>query len=496
MPTVHAQCFEQELWPPGIAGAEEFGFDLDVGGGVLVIGDRRADNHGQNSGAAYVYAWDAAAGAWSFSQELMPSVVEAGEGFGREVSTDGERIAVISKYPSAFSPLGRVRIFAFDGTAWYEELLIEGPASAHLGDGKLVLGYLHQLTVLDIADGAFVPEYQFGFQPFWSGLNFDHVVVEHDDDWIVVSEPWYGCPFFGGSCGRLFLFHRQGESWSLSQVLEGTPSSQLSSWSQRLESERLAIGLAPFGTAIYRVEQGTWVLEQSLTTLPGLGGFGSAVDLEFPWLAVGAPSSTLAGPSSGAIVLYEWDGDEWVRRQVLAVGLAGVGDLFGYRVRLEDGVVLGTSIGAEFHGAQIGSVRARRFDDGQPLLGCPASISLSEGGTQKLSLHAPAAYAGQLYWVLGSVSGTAPGIPVDGLLLPLAFDAYTVVMLTAPNQGPFEKTLSVLGSDGYAGPNIVVAAASDPGLVGLVLHHAFVVLDPVAGQVAFASNPSSLALAP
>ena len=111
-------------------------------------------------------------------------------------------------------------------------------------------------------------------------------------------------------------------------------------------------------------------------------------------------------------------------------------------------------------------------------------------------LHAPETQSGQIYWVLGSATGTAPGVPVDGSLLPLVPDAYTLATIATPNHGPFEKSLGVFGPDSFAGPNVVVPAATDPGLVGATLNHAFVAIDPLLGKVTFTSNPSTLTLVP
>lgn len=56
--------------------------------------------------------------------------------------------------------------------------------------------------------------------------------------------------------------------------------------------------------------------------------------------------------------------------------------------------------------------------------GSPHAVSRS-GGTQTLRLRAGAGHAGRSYAILGSVTGTRPGMRLLGLQIPLHPDAYT-----------------------------------------------------------------------
>jgi hypothetical protein len=130
------------------------------------------------------------------------------------------------------------------------------------------------------------------------------------------------------------------------------------------------------------------------------------------------------------------------------------------------------------------------------LVGLPTELSVGAGGTQAWSLDAGVAQAGRYYAVLGSASGTEPGIDLDGELLPLAVDAYTDFTLTNANQGPLQQSFGLLDGAGTASAAFVLPAGGDPGLVGLELHHAFPVLDLVGGSVTFASNAVPLRFVP
>ena len=98
--------------------------------------------------------------------------------------------------------------------------------------------------------------------------------------------------------------------------------------------------------------------------------------------------------------------------------------------------------------------------------------------------------------MLGSVSGTAPGIPVDGLVLPLALDAYTLHTLAQPNHPPLLGGFGVLAASSPSTALFAPPPGLDPGLAGLVVHHAYAVLDPFAGSVVHASNAIATVLVP
>ena len=55
-----------------------------------------------------------------------------------------------------------------------------------------------------------------------------------------------------------------------------------------------------------------------------------------------------------------------------------------------------------------------------------SQVSLATGGAHAMDLNAGLANAGLLYFVLGSVTGTSPGITSNGVVLPLNYDAYMI----------------------------------------------------------------------
>ena len=129
------------------------------------------------------------------------------------------------------------------------------------------------------------------------------------------------------------------------------------------------------------------------------------------------------------------------------------------------------------------------------LVGDVNSISLLSGGTQNLSLNTCLDQSAALYFLLGSASGTAPGLPIDSVVLPLAADSYFNFTLTSPNSPPLGNSLGLLDASGLASASFNLPIGLSPGLAGLVLNHAYLVFDG-AGAAVFASNAASIAVAP
>jgi hypothetical protein len=127
------------------------------------------------------------------------------------------------------------------------------------------------------------------------------------------------------------------------------------------------------------------------------------------------------------------------------------------------------------------------------LTGVPRKISGATGGTHKLHLNAGPAHAGRLYALAGSASGTNPGTPVSVFVVPLNIDAYTDLTLTNANSGPFVNTVGVLNASGRGLGQIVIPPV--PGLSGLVVHHAYGVLD-AANNLVFVSEAAPLEIIP
>lgn len=130
------------------------------------------------------------------------------------------------------------------------------------------------------------------------------------------------------------------------------------------------------------------------------------------------------------------------------------------------------------------------------LTGSTATISLALGGAQDLGLDAGPAFAGRTYVLLGSVSGTAPGIPTSGGVLPLNYDGYLLFTAANPNTALLPGSAGSLDAAGQATAKFQLPPTALPGLVGLTLNHAFVALDATGTAPEFVSIPVDVELTP
>ena len=105
-------------------------------------------------------------------------------------------------------------------------------------------------------------------------------------------------------------------------------------------------------------------------------------------------------------------------------------------------------------------------------------LSAATGDSVTFSLDAGLDRALRNYWVLGSVTGTSPGTPLpDGSSLPLNFDAFTELTITAANSPLLVNSFGVLDANGEATAqfNMGPLAAS---FVGLEFQFAYTLLAP------------------
>ncbi|WP_145061665.1 hypothetical protein [Engelhardtia mirabilis] len=129
---------------------------------------------------------------------------------------------------------------------------------------------------------------------------------------------------------------------------------------------------------------------------------------------------------------------------------------------------------------------------------CPLSlapdlvdISLGSGGTQVLSLDAGPSHAGAIYFLLGTITGTQPGLDLGQVTLPLNPDPYFNLTLVDPNGAFLSSQIGFLDGAGTATAGLTLPTGISGALAGLTVHHAFTLLSQP-----FVSNPCPVRLVP
>ena len=110
------------------------------------------------------------------------------------------------------------------------------------------------------------------------------------------------------------------------------------------------------------------------------------------------------------------------------------------------------------------------------------------------------AQGGQAFLLLGSGSGTSPGLGLGVHHLPLNPDPYFDFTLLLPNTSPLSGSLGLLDAKGVPIVPVELSVAPQsipPQLAGLTLDHAYVVLDAFGPGGILAVSPAvSLTLTP
>ena len=131
-------------------------------------------------------------------------------------------------------------------------------------------------------------------------------------------------------------------------------------------------------------------------------------------------------------------------------------------------------------------------DDCLSFFGDISQVSLIDGGVQNLSIFAGSDHAGEIFVMLGSLSGTAPGVPFGTLTIPLVVDAYTTSLLADPNGSLLSPVIGVLDSDGEGSSSFTVPSSLLPlSLVGTPIHHTFLTLT-ASGEPGIVGDPVQL----
>lgn len=120
-------------------------------------------------------------------------------------------------------------------------------------------------------------------------------------------------------------------------------------------------------------------------------------------------------------------------------------------------------------------------------------LSVGNGGRQDWRLAAGSAHAGRIYGILASL-GTAPGFTIDGVHVPLNLDNWTDLSIGLANSPIYPNSFGFLDSTGAATSAFVLPPLNDPTLVGLAVHHAYLVLG--SQGITMASNPVKVTLLP
>ncbi|MCA9298994.1 MAG: hypothetical protein KDA28_08000, partial [Phycisphaerales bacterium] len=439
---------------------------ISIDGDVIVLGaatqgvKTRPDH---TRGRAYVLERDSF-GQWNQVAVLEDAVpdftnpITDDTVFASRVLVDGDRIAVGGVTGS--QKAGRVHVFERDPFgAWLLADVVLEPV------GTAVSGFAHDLAV--------------------SG------------DTLFVAAPNYTTTG-GALVGAVHVVERQTNgTWIPIQTIEGTaltcttPTSfgQFAQW-VRASGDELFIGapglmsilppsVVPGGVHVLRRDPlGVWQYVDCWASPSGSGEeFGLAMDVDGDEMLVtrftkaSNPQITFQLRPIEQAVEYRrrmadgsWqtivEARRWTEGQLLSYGRrrTDVLDGAGFVVYAED----------DFEPTDPIGPGERRYDDGL-LWRSRASLDVPQGDSASLFLRAGEPYGGDLYIILGSLTGPAvPGIPVGstGLVFPLVRDIYTRYILDHAGGSILQPYLGFLDAYGRADAALTLEPNLWPNFVG------------------------------
>jgi hypothetical protein len=109
---------------------DQFGLSVALSGNIALIGAHQDDDHGDKSGAAYVYRFNWSEAEWEEEAKLTASDAVPGAGFGYSVSLDGDVALIGANNDMDFNESGSAYVFRFNGATWVEEAKLSAPVTA------------------------------------------------------------------------------------------------------------------------------------------------------------------------------------------------------------------------------------------------------------------------------------------------------------------------------------------------------------------------------
>ncbi len=216
----------------GVIG-DQFGISISLDGNRALIGARANDDAGVNSGSAYIFDFDGS--TWTETVKLVASDAFAFDYFGTSVSLDGDRALIgANEDDDNGNESGSAYIFAFDGSSWSETDKLTASdghnadffgRSVALGSNRAVIGaYADDDKGIDSGSA-----YIFDFDgSSWSETDKLTASDGDTDDKFGYSVSLYGSRVLIGAyldddngvdSGSAYVFDFDGSSWSQTEKI-------------------------------------------------------------------------------------------------------------------------------------------------------------------------------------------------------------------------------------------------------------------------------------
>lgn len=499
-----SQCEHQRLFDASSSKFAFMGNAVAVSDGRMLVAEWKNNTNPFGGDVGRVFAYELILGSWELSEVLQASDAADSQFFGSDVDLDGD-YAIVGAYgdKELGDTGGAAYLFELIGNQWTEVVKVvasNGGAGDRFGFSVAIEGDVAVVGAPDFGNFGSVQGAAYIFEriadtwvqtailssPFLqiSSPHFGRAVAIHGDR-IVVGSP--NEEFFGSDIGAAFVFEKVGGNWNQVAFLapsDGAPHDEFAT-SVDIHQDRILAGGYVF----------EW--------LP----FGwTEVDRLIPGKANLLPVALQGDTAILGTTIYRKKLSGWVEEAALFASLDNASTFnptfpvpgFGASVALDGNVaVIGSpdEPSADNSLQSAGAAYTFNLDElDHTMVGCPNVLSLGDGGVQTMILRAPA-HPDSFYLVMGSATGSSPGIPFGSVTIPLNPDAYFNMTLTkANNPPPLLNTFGLLDGAGLASAYFVLPTGTDPSLAGLTLNHAYMLFDINTLEAFYASDPIGLSL--
>jgi len=349
-----------------------FGKALAVSGDTLIVGAHGDDDHGTDSGSAYVFV--RTSGAWTLQQKLTASDGAAGDNFGYAVALSGDT-AVVGAYLADAGGVdaGAAYVFGRSGGTWSLQAKLvasDAVASDHLGAAVAISG--RTLLV-----GA----------PLKKSAN-------------------------GNEAGAAYTFAQSGSIWAQqAKLVPSTGVGDHNGTGVAISGTTLALGTARaagYAVSFFAFNGTSWVSSGNVTSSNlNLAYYGSALAMSGTYTVVGnyAHPLTPSGISGSVIVISNAQHNQ---QSTLRANDASANDLFGRAVAISDAntILVGSpqddDQGSDSGSAYTFALNGSSWSQQQKLLAGDGKAN--DGFGSAVAISANAALLGA--WQGGNPSGT------------------------------------------------------------------------------------------
>lgn len=371
-----------KLTAPDAAAHDQFGYSVSTSGETTVIGSVRDDDAGINSGSAYVYR--KSGGAWEMMAKLTASDGADGDLFGHAVSISGSTIIIGAPEDDDHgSNSGSAYVFSEVDGGWQEvaKLTAYDAASGDLFghsvavDGQaVVIGAIGDDDAGSNSGSAYVfREINGQWQPVAKVRGTGAQSAERFGYAVSLSGDTAAITTLAVANGTLrtsaaFIFREVDGMWQQVARLTSGPSAVYDFFgiSVSLDGRTVAVGaygnddvgLNAGAAYVYREYAGDWWHVATLTApdaQPGYG-FGWSVHLDGDDLLIGAPGANSEGDwFTGAAYLFRQSRGAWIPSAKFTASDSREGDSIGYAVAISGDTVFVGANGTDDAGSNSGS---------------------------------------------------------------------------------------------------------------------------------------------